>query len=219
MDIDGLGEKIITLLIKNNLVRNISDIFYLKHSDISNLDRLGDKSANNILDSINKSKLSTMSKFINGLGIRNVGQHTSKILESHFNYNLNSLINAKYEELILINEIGDIVAESITNYFKNDNNLNVIQRCLDAGIKFSIPSKKSNKLQEINFVITGTLPTLSRSDAKNLIEENGGRVMTSISKKTTFLLCGENAGSKKTKAENLNIKIIDEKQLRLLINE
>ena len=219
MDIDGLGEKIITLLIKNNLVRNISDIFYLKHSDISNLDRLGDKSANNILDSINKSKLSTMSKFINGLGIRNVGQHTSKILESHFNYNLNLLIKAKYEELILINEIGDIVAESITNYFKNDNNLNVIQRCLDAGIKFSIPSKKSNKLQEINFVITGTLPTLSRSDAKNLIEENGGRVMTSISKKTTFLLCGENAGSKKTKAENLNIKIIDEKQLRLLINE
>ena len=219
MDIDGLGEKIITLLIKNNLVRNISDIFYLKHSDISNLDRLGDKSANNILDSINKSKLSTMSKFINGLGIRNVGQHTSKILESHFNYDLNLLINAKYEELILINEIGDIVAESITNYFKNDNNLNVIQRCLDAGIKFSIPSKKSNKLQEINFVITGTLPTLSRADAKSLIEENGGRVMTSISKKTTFLLCGENAGSKKAKAENLNIKIIDETQLRLLINE
>ena len=219
MDIDGLGEKIVQLLIQNKLVTNIADIFELSNVQISALDRMGDKSASNIIDSINESKNTTMARFIHGLGIRNVGNHLSKILEKHFNYNFNNLINSQFEELILIDEVGDIVAESIINYFKNEENLNIIDRCFALGVNFSIPEQKSNKLNEQIFVITGTLPTLTRNDAKTLIEKNGGIVSSSVSKKTNFLLCGDSPGSKYKKAEKLNIKIIDELQLKDLIND
>ena len=219
MDIDGLGEKIVQLLIQNKLVTNISDIFELSNVQISALDRMGDKSASNIIDSINESKNTTMARFIHGLGIRNVGNHLSKILEKHFNYNFNNLINSQFEELILIDEVGDIVAESIINYFKNEEDLNIINRCFALGVNFSIPEQKSNKLNEQIFVITGTLPTLTRNDAKTLIEKNGGIVSSSVSKKTNFLLCGDSPGSKYKKAEKLNIKIIDELQLKDLIND
>ena len=218
MDIDGLGEKIVQLLINNKLVTNISDIFELSKEQISELDRMGDKSASNLIDSINKSKNTTMARFVHGLGIRNVGNHLSKILEKKFNYNFDNLINSQFEELILINEVGDIVAESITNYFKNKNNLTIIYRCFELGVNFSIPEQKSNKLNEKNFVITGTLSELSRNDAKVLIEKNGGLVTGSVSKKTNFLVCGENPGSKYNKAQKLNIRIINEIELKELIN-
>ena len=218
MDIDGLGEKIVQLLIQNKLVKNISDIFQLTHLQISDLDRMGDKSASNIIDSINKSKNTTMARFIHGLGIRNVGNHLSKILEKNFNYNFNNLINSQFEDLILIDEVGDIVAESIINYFKDKNNLNIINCCFELGLKFLIPKNDSNKLSEKNFVITGTLSEFTRSKAKELIEKNGGIVTGSISKKTNFLVCGENPGSKYNKAQKLNIKIINEIELKGLIN-
>ena len=219
MDIDGLGEKIVQLLIQNKLVTNISDIFELSHLQISALDRMGDKSASNIIDSINKSKNTTMARFIHGLGIRNVGNHLSKILEKHFNYNFNNLINAQFEELILIDEVGDIVAESIINYFKDGNNLNIINCCFELGIQFSIPEQQSNKLINQIFVITGALSKLTRNEAKSLIEKNGGVVSSSVSKKTNFLLCGDKPGSKYKKAQKLNINIINESQLKDLIND
>ena len=218
MDIDGLGEKIVQLLIQNKLVKNISDIFQLTHLQISDLDRMGDKSASNIIDSINKSKNTTMARFIHGLGIRNVGNHLSKILEKNFNYNFDNLINSQFEDLILIDEVGDIVAESIINYFKDKNNLNIINCCFELGLKFLTPKNDSNKLSEKNFVITGTLSEFTRSKAKELIEKNGGIVTGSISKKTNFLVCGENPGSKYNKAQKLNIKIINEIELKGLIN-
>ena len=218
MDIDGLGEKIVQLLIQNKLVKNISDIFQLTHLQISDLDRMGDKSACNIIDSINKSKNTTMARFIHGLGIRNVGNHLSKILEKNFNYNFNNLINSQFEDLILIDEVGDIVAESIINYFKDKNNLNIINCCFELGLNFLIPKNDSNKLSEQIFVITGTLSEFTRSKAKELIEKNGGIVTGSISKKTNFLVCGENPGSKYNKAQKLNIKIINEIELKGLIN-
>ena len=219
MDIEGLGEKIVQLLIQNKLVTNISDIFSLSHLQISVLDRMGDKSASNIIDSINKSKNTTMARFIHGLGIRNVGNHLSKILEKHFNYNFNNLINAQFEELILIDEVGDIVAESIINYFKDGNNLNIINCCFELGIQFSIPEQQSNKLINQIFVITGALSKLTRNEAKSLIEKNGGVVSSSVSKKTNFLLCGDKPGSKYKKAQKLNINIINESQLKDLIND
>ena len=218
MDIDGLGEKIVQLLIQNKLVKNISDIFQLTHLQISDLDRMGDKSASNIIDSINKSKNTTMARFIHGLGIRNVGNHLSKILEKNFNYNFDNLINSRFEDLILIDEVGDIVAESIINYFKDKNNLNIINCCFELGLNFLIPKNDSNKLSEQIFVITGTLSEFTRSKAKELIEKNGGIVTGSISKKTNFLVCGENPGSKYNKAQKLNIKIINEIELKGLIN-
>tara|TARA_Y100001960_G_C14757675_1_gene872129 strand:- start:197 stop:2197 length:2001 start_codon:yes stop_codon:yes gene_type:complete len=219
IDIEGLGEKIVQLLIQNKLITNIADIFALSQSKISDLDRMGDKSASNIINSINKSKNTTMARFIHGLGIRNVGNHLSKILEKHFNYNFNNLINSQFEELILIDEVGDIVAGSIINYFKDENNLNIINRCFELGIKFKIPEQQSNKLNEQVFVITGTLSKLTRNEVKSLIEKNGGSVSSSVSKKTNFLLCGDSPGSKYQKAQKLNIKIIDESQLKNLIND
>ncbi|RPG03760.1 MAG: NAD-dependent DNA ligase LigA [Pelagibacteraceae bacterium TMED246] len=218
LDIDGLGEKIVQLLIKNKLIANISDIFELSHEQISSLERMGNKSAENIINSINKSKNTTMAKFIHGLGIRNVGNHLSKILEKHYNYNFDSLINAHFDELISIDEVGDIVADSIINFFKDENNLNIINRCFELGVTFSIPQQESVKLNKQIFVITGTLSELKRNEAKELIENNGGIVSSSVSKKTNYLLCGKNAGSKKKKAEDLKIKIINEIQLKDLLN-
>ena len=219
LDIDGLGEKIVQLLIKNKLITNISDIFELSHEQISSLERMGNKSAENIINSINKSKNTTMARFIHGLGIRNVGNHLSKILEKHYNYNFDSLINAHFDELISINEVGDIVADSIINFFKDENNLNIINRCFELGVTFSIPQQESVKLNKQIFVITGTLSELKRNEAKEIIENNGGIVSSSVSKKTNYLLCGKNAGSKKKKAEDLKIKIINEKELKDLLNE
>lgn len=218
LDIDGLGEKIVQLLIKNKLITNISDIFELSHEKISSLERMGNKSAENIINSINKSKNTTMARFIHGLGIRNVGNHLSKILEKHYNYNFDSLINAHFDELISIDEVGDIVADSIINFFKDENNLNIINRCFELGVTFSIPQQESVKLNKQIFVITGTLSELKRNEAKELIENNGGIVSSSVSKKTNYLLCGKNAGSKKKKAEDLKIKIINEIQLKDLLN-
>ena len=218
LDIDGLGEKIVQLLIKNKLIINISDIFELSHEQISSLERMGNKSAENIINSINKSKNTTMARFIHGLGIRNVGNHLSKILEKHYNYNFDSLINAHFDELISIDEVGDIVADSIINFFKDENNLNIINRCFELGVTFSVPQQESVKLNKQIFVITGTLSELKRNEAKELIENNGGIVSSSVSKKTNYLLCGKNAGSKKKKAEDLKIKIINEIQLKDLLN-
>ena len=217
LDIDGLGEKIVQLLIENQLVSTIADIFTLTHDQLSVLDRLGDKSAQNIIDSINKSKHTTMSRFIHGLGIRNVGAHLSKVLESQFNNKLNNLVSATFDDLIAIDEVGDIVANSIIHYFKDSHNIMVINQCFELGVVFEKIALSSDIFSNKIFVITGTLPSLSRQEAKNIIESNGGKVSSSVSKKTDFLLCGDNPGSKYNKAQDLNIKIINQAQLEELI--
>ena len=216
LDIDGLGEKIVQLLIENQLVSTIADIFTLTHDQLSALDRLGDKSAQNIIDSINKSKYTTMSRFIHGLGIRNVGAHLSKVLESKFNSELNNLISATFDDLIAIDEVGDIVANSIIHYFKDSHNIMVINQCFELGVVFEKIALSSDIFSNKIFVITGTLPSLSRQKAKNIIESNGGKVSSSVSKKTDFLLCGDNPGSKYNKAQDLNIKILNQAQLEEL---
>ena len=220
LDIDGLGEKIVQQLISSKLVSDISDIYTLTHNQLCQLERLGDKSAQNIIDSIDKSKKTTMARFIHGLGIRNVGEHLSRVLEKKFSGDINQLIEAKLDNLIAIDEVGDIVADSIISYFKDSSNIKTINQCFELGIifsKYEMPT--SNLFNNTIFVITGTLPSLSRKQAKDIIENYGGKVSSTISKKTNFLLCGENAGSKYNKAKKLNIEIIDEKKLKELINE
>lgn len=218
MDIDGLGKKIVQSLISNQLISNISDIFKLEHEQLSSLERMGNKSASNIISSINQSKSTTMARFIHGLGIRNVGNHLSKTLEKHFNFNFNHLIEAKFEDLIIIDEVGEIVAESLITYFNDLDNITIINNCFDFGVQFVIPKKESHILKDQIFVITGTLSDFTRLSAKEFIEKNGGIVSGSISKKTSFLVCGTNPGSKYNKAKILNIKIIGELQLKELIN-
>ena len=219
MNIDGLGNKIILLLIANNLIQNVSDIFNLQKEDIKSLDRMGDKSASNLIEAIEQSKHTTMSRFIHALGIRNIGEHLSKILENVFNGDFNKLVQSNYEELIIIDEIGDIAAQSIINYFQDFNNQLIIQNCFKYGITFSQSTYKSSIFKDKVFVLTGTLPSLNRNEAKNMILENGGKVTSSISKNTDFLLCGENPGSKYNKALNLQIAIIDEKLFKEMLNE
>ena len=219
MDIDGLGHKIILLLINNNLVNNVSDIFNLNKKQIADLDRMGDKSAYNLITSIEKSKNTTMARFIHALGIRNIGEHLSKILDNIFDGDFNRFKEASYEELIAIDEVGDIVAHSIIQYFSDTNNLIVINRCFEFGVVFSQVIQSSNILINTTFVITGTLPSMSRKEAKDLITDNGGKVNSSISKNTDFLLRGENPGSKYNKALNLGIEIIDEDTFKEIFDE
>ena len=219
MDIDGFGEKLVITLIKNNLIANVADIFELKIESLEVLDRMGLKSATNIINSINLSKETTLSRFIHALGIRNVGYHLSKVLDTTFNSNIERLMKAPFEALILIDEIGDIVAKSITDYFSDDYNMTIINRMIISGVIFKKIIKKSNLLYDNSFVISGTLPSLSRNQAKDIITDHGGIISSSISKKTDYLLCGEKAGSKLNKANNLGIKIINETNLMEMIND
>ena len=217
MDIDGFGDKMVVQLIKNNKIKNISDIFYLTFDDLIDMDRMGEKSVNNILNSINQSKKTNLWRFIHGLGIKNIGENASKILDKNFN-SIKNIINLKFDDLIQINEFGDIMAKSIINFFNDSYNQAMINKCLDAGLVF-IKSESTNQLAGYKFVITGTLIKFKRSEIKNKLEFLGASVASSVSSKTNFLICGENPGANKLKkAQELNIKILSEDELNTLIN-
>ena len=218
MNIEGLGEKIIEQLINNKLVINIDDLYSIKKNQIANIDRMGDKSASNIIKSIENSKNTTLAKFIYALGIRNVGEHTAKVLES--NYNLNQFINTKKSDLLKIHEIGQIVANSIINFWDDENNIRIVNNCLNRGVTFkSTTTPTSNLLNDRIFVFTGTLKLLNRTSAKIMVENAGGKTTNTVSTKTTHLVAGDKAGSKLKKAKTLDVSILSEEQFLKLINE
>ena len=218
MNIEGLGEKIIEQLINNKLVINIDDLYSIKKNQIANIDRMGDKSASNIIKSIENSKNTTLARFIYALGIRNVGEHTAKVLES--NYNLNQFINTKKSDLLKIHEIGQIVANSIINFWDDENNIRIVNNCLNRGVTFkSTTTPTSNLLNDKIFVFTGTLKLLNRTSAKIMVENAGGKTTNTVSTKTTHLVAGDKAGSKLKKAKTLDVSILSEEQFLKLINE
>ena len=218
LNIDGLGNKIIDLLLREKMIADVGDLYNINFQKLSKLERLGEKSAKNIINAINQSKQTTLSRFVNGLGIRNVGLNASKLLERNFNANLVKLMNAKEKELVAINEIGDIMTDSIIDYFSNDNNKILIKKCLDGGIVFKQKQEINNSfISGKTFVFTGTLNTTSRDEAKKLVESFGAKASTSISKNTDYLVAGAKAGSKLTKAEKLNITILTESKFQQLI--
>ena len=217
MDIDGIGDKLIESLIENKLINRYSDIFNLSYADLENLDRMGEKSINNILDSINKSKKTEFSKFLNGLGIRNIGTHACKLLEKKFKSDINMLSVASEKDLNDIHEIGEIMASSIIDYFSINENIDDINRCISLGVNFANKSI-SDELKGISFVITGSFNGISRSEIKEKIELMGARVSSSISKNTSYLVLGSSPGSKLNKAKDLNIPIIMEDQLGTLLD-
>ena len=220
IDVDGFGEKLVDQLVDNNILKNIADIFYLNKKDLANLDRMGEKSATNIINAIEKSKFITLTKFINGLGIRNIGSHASKILDKTFDSNIENLINADYESLLSIHEIGEIMVQSISDYFNNEKNIIIIKRCIDAGVKFQKQQIiKESTLSGKKFVVTGSLVQFNRSEIKQKIELHDAQLSSSISKKTDFLIIGENPGSKFEKAKKMNIKIINEKQFLKMLEK
>lgn len=212
MDIDGLGEKQIELLSSLGFINDIKDIYLLKNyqDELLSIERFGKKKIENLINAIENSKNNSLDKLIFGLGIRFVGAKASKNLCRYY-HNIDELSKALYEDLVLIDDIGEVMAKSIVDYFKNPTHLELIENLKQLGVN---PSSKDEtidtRFKGLTFVLTGTLPTLTRDEASKIIEQYGGKTSSSVSKKTNFVLAGEEAGSKLTKAKELNIPIIDE---------
>ena len=219
LDIEGFGDKLVDQLVDKKQLRTFDDIFKLSFTDLERLDRMAEKSAQNIIDAISNSKKTTFSKFIYALGIRNVGAHLSKVLEEEFDSNILKFQKASIEQLEQINEVGPIVAEAIISFWSNKINVDMINECFNNGVEFSQKRMQSKSFANLNFVFTGTLKTIKRAAAKDHVESNGGRVSSSVSGNTDYLVAGESSGSKLKKASDLNIKIIDELQFLEMIDK
>jgi len=219
MDIEGLGEKLVDQLVDANLVHTLADIYKLDLTTLSNLERMAHKSAQNILDALEASKTTTLARFIYALGMRNVGEATAKDLAKHFG-NLPALMRASAEDLLKVRDVGPVVAESITNFLSEAHNQTVIAELLTAGITWPESDGKqvpTGNLVGKTFVLTGTLPNLSRDEAKEKLEAAGAKVSGSVSKKTDYVIAGSDAGSKLDKAQELGVTILDEAGLLALM--
>ena len=220
MDIEGLGDKLVSQLVDANLLNSVSDIYKLTISQLAGLERMAQKSAQNVIDAINKSKKTTLARFIYALGVRNVGEATAKDLANHFG-RLDALLGAEVEDLLAVNDVGPIVAESLLQFFAEPHNTEAIQAMIKMGVSWEEHEGQrqvEGVLQGKTLVLTGTLPTMSRDDAKALIEAAGGKVSGSVSKKTDFVVAGAEAGSKLEKAANLGVAILDESGLTALLS-
>jgi len=217
MNIDGMGEALVNQLIEKGLVKNVADIYDLRKQDLLKLERFADKSAQNIIDEIENSKKLPLERVIYGLGIRMVGERTAQFLAEHFG-SMEALANATLEDLQNVNEVGPKIAESIAEFFGNPANRKLVDRLGKAGLAFKGEKKeRGTKLAGKTFVLTGTLAKYSRDEAKKLIEDAGGKVSGSVSKKTDYVVAGSDAGSKLDKAKELNIRVIGESELQKLI--
>ncbi len=218
LNIDGLGEKIVELLVDNKLVHNPSDIYNLKLEQLVDLERFADKSANNLLEAINGSKKTQLNRLIYALGIRHVGEATAKDLANSFG-NLDRLISASKLELMQVHDVGETVADAILDFFAEEHNIDVINKLISHGVIYPAVEANNNYNPNITgktFVLTGTLTKYSREVAKEKIEQFGGKVSGSVSKKTNYVVAGTDAGSKLDKAHELGVQIIDEEQFEEL---
>ena len=210
LDIEGLGEKIVDQLVDHNLVRTPADLYRLGFTAIANLERMGEKSADNLIQSINQSRNTTLARFIFALGIRHVGETTAKDLANHYQ-SMHALMDAEIEDLLTVKDVGPVVADSIISFMEETHNREVIEQLLASGMQLSVEEKViSAAVVGKTFVLTGTFPTMTRDEAKDLLEKAGAKVAGSVSKKTDYVVAGTDAGSKLTKAEELGVSVIDE---------
>ena len=218
MNIDGLGENIINQLLEKKLIQNIADIYTLKFEDIASLKKKGKKFAQNLIDAIERSKSNDLSRLITALGIRHVGGKAAKILAQKYK-SLDNLEKANQEELQQIDDIGEIMANSIVEFFSQEQTKDLIKRLKEAGVNTKEAEEEilDNRFEGKTFVLTGTLTDFTRKEAEDLIEKHGGKISSSVSKKTDYVLVGEEAGSKLTKARDLGINIINEEEFKNLI--
>ena len=217
LDIEGLGEKIVDQLVDQNLVRTPADLYRLGFSALANLERMGDKSADNLIQAINQSRNTTLARFIFALGIRHVGETTAKDLANHYQ-SMHALMDASLEDLLTVKDVGPVVADSIVSFMEEAHNREVIEQLLASGMQLSFEKKViSAAVVGKTFVLTGTFPSLSRDQAKDLLEKAGAKVAGSVSKKTDYVVAGTDAGSKLSKAEELGITVIDEQKLLMLL--
>ncbi|MCP3700012.1 MAG: NAD-dependent DNA ligase LigA, partial [Aliivibrio sp.] len=221
LDVDGLGDKVVEQLVDKEMVKTPADLFKLSAGVITVLDRMGPKSAQNVVDALNKAKATTLPRFLYSLGIREVGEATAANLAAHF-YTLEAVQAATFEQLIEVSDVGDIVAKHVLNFFSEPHNQAVIEDLQAMGIHWpeikaldeSVPQPLAGKV----VVLTGTLYKLNRNEAKAALQELGAKVTGSVSKKTDILFAGEAAGSKLAKAEALGIEVMNEEQLIEMLN-
>ncbi|MDP9264305.1 MAG: NAD-dependent DNA ligase LigA, partial [Acidobacteriota bacterium] len=217
MNIEGMGESLVNQLVENKLVANVADIYDLTQAQLENLERMGEKSAQNVLEEIKDSKKLPLERVIYGLGIRMVGERTAEFLAQHFG-SLDAIMEASEEELEEVEEVGPRIAASVREFFQEKKNLEMVERLRTAGLKFTGQKKqRGTQLEGKTFVLTGTLPNYPREEAKRMIEAAGGKVTGSVSKKTDYVVAGADAGSKLDKARELKVKIIGEKEMEKLV--
>ena len=219
MNIDSLGPAVVSLLLSAELIHDAADLYSLKKEDVAKLDRMGELSAQNLLYAIERSKEAGLSRLIYALGIRQVGSVAAASLAENYG-SIDALIAADVNSLTAINDIGEITAGFIKDYFSEPKNLSYIEKLRAAGVKMTEEIKvTADTLQGLTFVLTGTLPTLSRDEASEMIKSAGGKVTSSVSKKTSYVVAGEAAGSKLDKANSLGIPVIDEAELRRMLGD
>ena len=220
MDISGLGENIIQQLLDKNLIKNIANIYELKFEDIASLKKNGTKFAQNLVDAIERSKQNDLSKLITALGIRHVGVKASKMLAKKYK-TMDNLMKATFEELSMIDDIGPIVANSIVEFFSEEQTIDLIDKLKSAGVNMKSLEEESedNRFEGKTFVLTGSLEEFTRKEASELIEKFGGKTSGTVSKKTSYVLAGEEAGSKLTKAQNLGVTIITETEFKEMLEQ
>ncbi len=212
------GENIIQQLLDKNLINNISDIYELNFEDIASLKKNGKKFAQNLIDSINKSKENDLYRLITALGIRHVGGKASKVIARKYK-TMENLQNANFEQLSQINDIGEVMANSIIEFFMQEQTKDLIEKLKNAGVNMNCLEEESDdkRFEGKTFVLTGSLELFTRKEAEDIIEKLGGKTSSSVSKKTDYVLAGEDAGSKLTKAQSLGINIISETDFKEMI--
>ena len=218
MDIEGLGDKLVDQLVDADIVRTPADIYKLGVAALAELERMAEKSAANVIAAIDKSRRTTLARFIYALGIRHVGETTAKDLARHFG-NLDALESADEAALLEVHDVGPVLAQSIRQFFAEAHNREVIAQLRAAGVHWpeTAPQRApAGKFAGLVFVLTGTLPTLSRDEAKELIEAQGGKVAGSVSKKTSYVVAGADPGSKLDRAVELGVPVLDERQFKAL---
>ena len=220
VEVEGLGDKLVEQLVDANVIRTLPDLYKLGLTALASLDRMADKSANNLLEALEKSKQTTLPRFLFGLGIRHVGEATAKELARHFG-KLDAIMDATEEQLLEVSDVGPIVAKSLRTFFDQPHNREVVEQLRACGVTWEEGEPAARAPQPFSgktFVITGSLPTLSRDEAKERVEAAGGKVAGSVSKKTDYVVAGSEAGSKLVKAQELGVAIIDEAALLLLLD-
>jgi DNA ligase (NAD+) len=220
MDIDGMGDALVDQLLRQGLVHNVADLYRLTVDQLLTLERMGKKSATKVIQNIDASRSQPLARVLNGLGIPFVGERTAQILAEHFG-SLDTIAAASSDALQQVNEVGPKVAQAIRQFFDEGRNRDLVERLRAAGLRFTAPrqAKKAGALSGLTFVLTGTLPTLKREEAKEQIEAAGGKVAGSVSSKTNYVVAGEEAGSKLDRARSLGIPVLDEEGLRAMLDE
>lgn len=219
MDIEGLGPAVLEQLVDEGLVAHISDLYTLDRQQLAALDRLGEKSADNLLDAIERSKQADLSRLLFAFGIRHIGQKAAKLLAQRFG-TMEAIMNATLDDILSIDGFGEIMAQSLIRFFDRDSSRNLVEKLQEVGVNMACDiQQKDHRFEGMIFVLTGTLPSMTRDEASALIEQYGGKTSGSVSKKTTIVLAGEDAGSKLTKAQALGVRIINQQEFEEMLSD